>query len=97
MGGRDRRDELTCECRTEMWLCLVQVVAWQPSIELLKFLRLLCNFAGKPPTKSQSHFGDLQKVLNRNEVHCLLIGVQIIEVGNRVNMSDTIQTNMQQC
>ena len=50
-GGRDKRDALTCEYRTEMWQYLVQVVAWRPSVELLKFLRSLYNFGGKPPPK----------------------------------------------
>ena len=95
--GRDKRDGLTCERHRKMWQCLVQVVAWQPSVELLKFLRLLCSFGGNPPPKGQSHFGDLQKALNRNEVHCILIGVQNIEVGNRTNMDDTIQANMRLC
>ena len=97
MGGHDKRDPLWCECRTKMWLCLVPVVAWRPSVELLKFLRLLSIFGGKRPPKGPCHYDDLRRVLKRNEVHCLSIGVQNIEVDNHVNMGDTIQTNMQQC
>ena len=57
----------------------------------LKFVRLWYNFGGK------RHYGDLRKVLTRNEVHCLSIGVQNIEHGTRVNMSDTIPANMRLC
>ena len=70
-------------------------VAWRHSVELLEFLGLLCNFDAKHPPKGESHYGDLRKVLKRNEVHCFSIKAQNIEVAKRVHMGDAIRTNMQ--
>ena len=64
-----------------MWLCLVQVVAWQPSVELLIYLRLLCDFEGKHPPKVKIImviFGECWKEMKCIQSECKILRSVIV-------------------